>query len=725
AEKKAQKAAEKAEKKAQKAAEKAEKKAQKKLLKEKMKEIIKSAVIEAVDKIIEESDISEDDGDEIKKLTKEVKKESKKGLLVAKVLSNLEIKALDEEYKGKSPDANYREQLEKIEKKFIKSTQKVKSEFFEDMLKVNPGITVEEEYLEETESQVTHSDMKQGKNVGIMVKKTDDKVRDLLQSENPDEDSWKIGIDAYKGETRLVLELSDTDPETIEKIQSVADIEVQDDNLVQITADISDLPRINSLQEVEKTRATTNLSDFNRDTFVESQFVNSDEIIKTNDDVKSANLIQLSDDRSDDSDVQSGIISTSSSDDDVYPVSEGVFATNADLVQSYGITGKDVKVAVLDIVFDVDNPKISDNIADFKSFRNSFENSMVLQTIEQGESVSHGTAVAEIISDVAPDSDLYLYEMNTDVEFGRAIDEAITNNVDVIAMAAGWPNLPTDGSSHITKKVEYAISNGISVIVPSGNFAQKHWEGQFSDDDLNAWHSFAENDEGLSINVSESQVSNKVPIMVYLNWDDGRGGYSDFDLVLVDPLGQIVDYSANTQTSDSEKTESVFFMPQMAGLYAIGISYSGEIQSPDDVPDYSTLELFSVNNSIEYPISESSVVVPADAQGVIVVGAIDNNSGLLESFSSQGPTNNGQSVPSVVGPNGVTTIAYGGNLFYGTSATTPHVAGIVALMIDANSELSPDELLAEIEQNAKADFTQTNPNQYGFGMVDAAFLIEN
>ena len=42
--------------------------------------------------------------------------------------------------------------------------------------------------------------------------------------------------------------------------------------------------------------------------------------------------------------------------------------------------------------------------------------------------------------------------MNTDVEFSRAIDEAIKNNVDVIAMAAGWPNLPTDGTSHITKR---------------------------------------------------------------------------------------------------------------------------------------------------------------------------------------------------------------------------------------------------------------------------------
>jgi len=143
-----------------------------------------------------------------------------------------------------------------------------------------------------------------------------------------------------------------------------------------------------------------------------------------------------------------------------------------------------------------------------------------------------------------------------------------------------------------------------------------------------------------------------------------------------------------------------------------------------DVPTHSTVELFSVNNSIEYPISASSVVVPSDAQGVIVVGAVNNIDGVLEPFSSHGPTNNGISVPNVVGPNGVTTIAYNGDLFYGTSATTPHVAGIVALMLDANSDITPAELLEKIQDNAKPEHTQTNyQNIYGFGIVDASFII--
>jgi hypothetical protein len=45
-------------------------------------------------------------------------------------------------------------------------------------------------------------------------------------------------------------------------------------------------------------------------------------------------------------------------------------------------------------------------------------------------------------------------------------------------------------------------------------------------------------------------------------------------------------------------------------------------------------------------------------------------------------------------------------------------------MLDANSDITPAELLEKIQDNAKPEHTQTNyQNIYGFGIVDASFII--
>jgi subtilisin family serine protease len=97
--------------------------------------------------------------------------------------------------------------------------------------------------------------------------------------------------------------------------------------------------------------------------------------------------------------------------------------------------------------------------------------------------------------------------------------------------------------------------------------------------------------------------------------------------------------------------------------------------------------------------STSSISEPADAESVLAVGAIDYTkwqTGQQEEFSSQGPTTdwNGSSArikPDIMGPDGVTTFTYS-DLFYGTSAATPHVAGIAALNLSMNPNMTPDEL---------------------------------
>ena len=124
----------------------------------------------------------------------------------------------------------------------------------------------------------------------------------------------------------------------------------------------------------------------------------------------------------------------------------------------------------------------------------------------------------------------------------------------------------------------------------------------------------------------------------------------------------------------------------------------------------------------EFIVPAGSVPNKADARGgVISVGAVNvQTPNTIELFSSRGPTNDGRLAPGHVAPDGVLTSVPGFAPFFGTSAATPHAAGMAALLLGKVPSLTPQQVRRAL-QDATLDLGQFGPdNTYGHGLIDGS-----
>ncbi|MFK4836961.1 S8 family serine peptidase, partial [Microbacterium sp. ZW T2_14] len=176
---------------------------------------------------------------------------------------------------------------------------------------------------------------------------------------------------------------------------------------------------------------------------------------------------------------------------------------------------------------------------------------------------------------------------------------------------------------------------------------------------------------------------------------------------------------------------------EWAGQNAPIVSMSLGSQSPSDGKDLmaESLNQIAEETGALFVVaagnagSPESIGAPGSAEQAFTVGSVDDPSGELSYFTSQGPlSRSGALKPNVTGPGNEVTAARsadsGGEGSYstmsGTSMATPHVAGAAAILLGANPELTTAQLKAALASTA-TDLGYTS-YQGGTGVinVDAA-----
>ena len=134
------------------------------------------------------------------------------------------------------------------------------------------------------------------------------------------------------------------------------------------------------------------------------------------------------------------------------------------------------------------------------------------------------------------------------------------------------------------------------------------------------------------------------------------------------------------------------------------------------------MPVFAAGNAGPNP---STVGSPGSFDISLAVGATDSDDEIAN-FSSRGPSPWSKIKPEVSAP-GVTILSTlpGGSYgtLSGTSMAAPHVAGTVALMLQANSVLTSQEIIEILTKTATSLVETTPNNDYGWGLVDAYAAI--
>jgi len=379
----------------------------------------------------------------------------------------------------------------------------------------------------------------------------------------------------------------------------------------------------------------------------------------------------------------------------------------------------------------------------------------------QGGFGDEGTAMLEIIHDLAPGAQLYFATaVNGLPSFAQNIRDLRTAGCDIILDDVGYfvespfqdgqtsTVLSTNNAGLATQAVNDVVASGalyFSSAANSGNLndgTSGTWEGDFADGGTLALlpggkvHDF---DPGAAVAQFDTITADGFPLN--LHWSDPLGGSSnDYDLFLLSDTGtSVVGSSTNVQsgTQDPYEQMSIAF----TGLRVVILQKTGAANRFLHLSTNRGELALSTQGETHGHNAASGAYGVAAVCAVCVFPAAFSPSDQVETFSSDGPrriffngdgsaitpgnfSSTGGSVlqqPAITAADGAAVTGAGGfpTLFYGTSAAAPHAAAIAALIKSANPALTQAQIKTALQSTAIDIETAGTDRDSGAGIVMA------
>jgi hypothetical protein len=428
---------------------------------------------------------------------------------------------------------------------------------------------------------------------------------------------------------------------------------------------------------------------------------------------------------------------------DLVNTSEGLLAHRASASQSfYGVTGAGVGIGVL-----------SDGVDTLAARQATGDLPAVTVLAGQAGSGDEGTAMLEVVHDLAPGANLFFATANGGQgQFAANIEALCNAGARVIVDDVFYFAESVFQDGIVALGVNNATANGCVHFSSAGNSGNKNddtsgvWEGDFV--------AAAGNPPGVAgtahrfgSDANSNQISEDAPDLFTLQWSDPRGGSAnDYDLYLFNAaLNTIFEASTDTQNGTQDPFEwidSAAFDDSTNRL--VVVRFSGAARYLHLNTNGGRLAFNTAGQTAGHAAAKNAFGVAAVNVGVAGGGAFTGGSANpVASYSSDGPRRiffhaNGAAItpgnfsssggevvqkPDFAAADCVSTATPGFLTFCGTSAAAPHAAAIGALMLEAVPSLTRAAIQSAITARALDIEAAGVDRDSGAGIVDALGVV--